>query len=111
MELVFDLIALVVELVWATVKFLQKLSRVYLPTVFYLTSVALIPALTLDKIVVEFPRKSTNVAWGWRKWIDKSPQGRITLSPGLGELAGLLLWIVAAALALLLYRLFFQLTR
>ena len=52
-----------------------------------------------------------NVAWGWRKWIDKSPQGRITLSPGLGERAGLLLWIVAAALALLLYRLFLQLTR
>ena len=55
MELVFDLIALVVELVWATVKFLQKLSRVYLPTVFYLTSVALIPALTLDKIVAKSP--------------------------------------------------------
>ena len=104
MELVLDLIVLMLELVWATVKFLQKLSRVYLPTAFYFTSVILFPTLTLSRIAIEYPRNSMNVARGWQKWNEKSPQGKTILSPGLGELAGLLFWITVAVLALLLYR-------
>ena len=67
MELVIDLIVMALEFIWAMMKFLQKLSRVYLPTAFYFTSVMLIPTLTSGRIAVEYPRNSTNVAWGWRK--------------------------------------------
>jgi hypothetical protein len=109
MELIVDLLVTVLELM--TIKFLQKLSRVYLPAAFYFTSVLLIPGLTSGRIAVEYPRNSMNIAWGRRKWIDKSPQGKTTLSPALGELAGLVFWVAAAGLALLLYRPLLHLTR
>jgi hypothetical protein len=41
-----------------------------------------------------------NIAWSWRKWIDQSPQGKTILSPSLGELAGMVLAVVALALLL-----------
>jgi hypothetical protein len=53
MEIVVDLIAFVVELIWALLKFVQKLSRVYPPAAFYLTSVMLLPWLTSGKVAVE----------------------------------------------------------
>jgi hypothetical protein len=62
-DLIADLITMVFELVWRAINLLLKLSRVYLPAVFYYTSVVLIPTLTLRKIAVESPRNSTNVTW------------------------------------------------
>ena len=109
MDIVVDLIVLAVELIWAVLKFLQTLCRVYLPAAFYLTSVMLLPWLTSGKVAVEHPRGAMNIAWGWRKWIDRSPEGKTILSPGLGELAGLVFWMAVAVFALLLRGLLFRL--
>ena len=98
-SIIFDLIALVLELVfwvvWAA-----------LPTVLYFTAFALLFVATFGRITVEFPETLSRIGWTGLLQITRKDEGRVVLSPALGVIVGFVIWavIVSAAIIVHAYR-------
>ena len=82
---VIDLFFCVLELIWLS------LTKV-LPATFYFTSIVLVPAATFGRVVVAYPKTADEPYRSWQK----SPQGRIVLSPVLGNAFGFSFWVIVA---------------
>ena len=74
-----------------------------LPAVCYLTALIVVYAVTLRRVVVEYPGSLSNIRWTGLNWIKRSPQGRTILSPALGVIIGFIIWTVIAS-ALIIFR-------
>ncbi|MFK4382460.1 uncharacterized protein (DUF58 family) [Bradyrhizobium sp. USDA 3397] len=89
-SIIFDLIALVLELVfwvvWAA-----------LPTVFYFTALALLFVTTFGRITVEFPESLSRIGWTGLLQIRRPVEGRMTLSPALGVIVGFVVWAIVVS--------------
>ena len=95
-SIIGDLIAGILELAfWVAWKIL--------PTVCYFTALALVFAVTLGRVAVEFPETLTKVHWTGQYRIARSPQGRTILSPALGVIVGFIIWVVIASASIIFY--------
>ena len=81
--LLFELFFVILELIWLA---LTK----WLPAACYFTSIALVFATTLGRVTVAYPRIAGKPYRSWQK----SPQGRIVLSPVLGNVFGFSFWVI-----------------
>jgi hypothetical protein len=64
------------------------------PAICYFTSIVIVPATTFGRVFVAYPK---DTAKPFRSW-QKSPQGRIILSPVLANVFGFSFWVIVAAL-------------
>ena len=88
--LIVDLIAGVLELT-----FLIVLKT--LPALCFFTAVAVVFAVTLGKVSVEFPATGSKIGWTGIPRVTRSPQGRTVLSPALGVIIGFIVWAIIAS--------------
>jgi len=95
-SIIFDLIALVLELVfwvvWAA-----------LPTVLYFTALALLFAATFGRVTIEFPETLSRIGWTGLLRITRKGEGRVILSPALGVIVGFVLWAVIVSTAIIVH--------
>ena len=98
-SIIFDLIALVLELVFWVV-------WAVLPTVLYFTALALLFVATFGRITVEFPESMRRIGLTGLLQITRTGEGRMVLSPALGVVVGFVIWavIVSAAIVIHAYR-------
>ncbi|MDF0516561.1 hypothetical protein P0R31_04800 [Bradyrhizobium yuanmingense] len=74
-----------------------------LPTIFYFTALALLFAVTLGKVRVEFPKTTTRIGWTGFLQITRSSEGRVVLSPALGVIVGLVIWAIVASAVVIVH--------
>jgi hypothetical protein len=94
--LFLPIIELVIWVVW-------KIIFDALPAVFYFTALALLFAVTLGKVRVEFPERMTRIGWTGFLQITRSTEGRVILSPALGVITGFVVWAVIVSAAIIVY--------
>ena len=92
----------VVHLIVGLLELLFVVVWEWLPVVCYVTAVLLVPAVTLGKIAVRFPRNTEQSVRLRHKGIDRTPEGKIILSPALGSIIGFALWTLALTVAFVL---------
>lgn len=95
-----SLIALLVELLFYILELIWLAATKFLPAVFYFTSIVLVPAATLGKVVVPYPRKADKPYRSWQR----SPRGRLVLSPVLGTVFGFSFWAIVAVLVIITHQ-------
>lgn len=74
-----------------------------LPVVFYFTALALLFAVTLGKVRVEFPKAMNRIGWTGFLQITRTAEGRVILSPALGVVVGFVVWAVALSSAIIVH--------
>ncbi|MGT2500854.1 hypothetical protein ACVOMS_08600 [Bradyrhizobium guangxiense] len=74
-----------------------------LPAIFYFTALALLFAVTLGKVTVEFPKVMTRISWTGFLQITRSAEGRVVLSPALGVVTGFVIWAIVVSAAIIAY--------
>jgi hypothetical protein len=87
--------ALIVDLIIVVIDVLCGL----LPAICYLTAVVVVPAITIGRVAVEFPKSFTRSYPSRRT----SPDGRTILSPALGAIIGFSFWGAVIALAIIVH--------
>ena len=87
-DLIAGLLELLFWMVWEVI-----------PGICYLTSVALVFAVTLGKVRVEFP-KASGQSYPSRRVL---PDGRTILSPALGTIIGFSFWASVTAIAIVVH--------
>ena len=92
----------VVHLIIGLFELLFVIVWKWVPVACYFTAVLFVPAVTLGKVAVRFPRNAEKSGRLRQKGIDRTPEGKIILSPAFGSIIGFALLTFALTVAFVL---------